>query len=322
MIRNLSFISLLYIFLSGTQIDEEKLKIAKDFKENYLGSEIKDIGWTGNTLICSKGKLKDETYQKILQRINYFRRMAGVYDTITLDENYNKLAQAAALIMYSNNILTHNPSSDLKCYSEDGDEGAGNSNLSLIIKNDFSRLITDEMGDDGASNGYCGHRSWILYSKRKKMGFGATLGSYALQVSNTTRNNKPVPNYYSCPSNGFVPFQIVYKKWSFFIPCKNDNETIDFSKTKVEMKIDNKQIKCSVLTRNGMYGDNSIVWTVGGLQDESAYSYYSMEVKKKVFQKLNLLDTKISVKITNVKIDNKIKNYEYEVQIFDPMTIN
>src|ERR1035437_5791777 len=109
----------LYIFLSGKQIEDSKSKIAKDFKDNYLGSEVKDIGWSGNKLICSKGKLKDETFKKVLQRINYFRRMAGVYDSIEFDEGYNKIAQAAALIMYSNNHLTHTPSNNLKCYSDD-----------------------------------------------------------------------------------------------------------------------------------------------------------------------------------------------------------
>lgn len=321
MIKNilrLVFIFSFLLFLSGKSIDDSKLKAANDFKENYLGSEIKDIGWSGNKLICTKGKLKDETYKKILQRINYFRRTAGVYDSIEFDEGYNKIAQAAALIMYSNERLTHQPSKDLKCYSDDGYEGASSSNLSLLIKNDFSRLITDEVEDDGSGNEDCGHRSWILFAQRKRMGFGATNGSYALQVINPTKNNKPIPEYYSFPPKGYVPFQVVFKKWSFFVTTQN----VDFSKAKIEMQINGKQIKCSAITRNASYGDNSIIWTVQGLKDDFSYSYCSMEEKKKVFQKLNYIDSKISVKITNVKIDNQVKDFEYEVQIFDPMVTN
>lgn len=244
--------------------------------------------------------------------------MAGVYDSIGLDEGYNKIAQAAALIMYSNNRLTHQPSKDLRCYSDDGYDGASSSNLSLLIKNDFSRLITDEIEDDGSGNEDCGHRSWILFAKRKRMGFGATKGSYALQVINPTKNNQPIPEYYSYPSKGYFPFQIIYKKWSFFIT----NENVDFSKAKIEMEANGKEIKCSSITRGVGYGDNCIIWSVKGLQDDVSYSYYSMEAKKKIFQKLNFLDSKIEVKISNVKVNNEIKDFEYEVQIFDPMEVN
>ncbi|MDQ3047007.1 MAG: hypothetical protein M3R27_05615 [Bacteroidota bacterium] len=305
-------------FTSRKTIDERsKEKISKDFKENYLGSEIKDIEWSGNKFLCKKGKLKEETYTKILQRINYFRRTAGVNDSIELDDSYNNIAQAAAFIMYCNDRLTHEPSKDLKCYSEEGYDGASTSNLSLLIKGEFSRLITDQMEDDGSGNEECGHRSWILFPERKKMGFGATISSYALQVINGTKNKRQIPSYYSWPSCGFVPFQIVFKRWSFVIP----NGNVDFSKAKVEMLVEGSIVKCS-LTHKLKQGDDCIVWQVQGLQNDFNYSYYSMDTKKKAFQKLNLMDKKITVKIYNDKQNNEVKDYKYDVYIFDPMEVN
>jgi hypothetical protein len=47
-----------------------------------------------------------------------------------------------------------------------------------------------------------------------------------------------------------------------------------------------------------------------------------MEVKKKAFQKLNLLDQTVHVKIMNAKVDGIVKNFQYDVKIFDPNEIN
>lgn len=314
-----------FICFDSSQIEKSKEQVSNDYKENYLGSEIKELGWNGNTLLCMKGEINSEAYKKVMQRINYFRRMAGVPDVIELNDSLNEVAQAAALIMYANNYLTHEPTKNLKCYSDIGYDGASTSNLSSLIKGEYSQIIADEMEDGGANNKDCGHRAWILKASTKMMGFGATIGSYALCVINRTTNHKPIPDFYSWPPNGYVPYQVVYNKWSFYIP----EGEIDFSKTKIEMTVDGKPIRCSILSRNGNFGDPSITWNVSRLKEEFNYMFlskkenkfiaYSMDEKKKYFIKQQLLDKKISVKITDVKINNELKNFEYDVDIFDPM---
>ena len=52
-----------------------------------------------------------------MNRINYFRAMAGVGDDITFDSTYNTKAQAAALMMSANQALSHSPPADWDCFS-------------------------------------------------------------------------------------------------------------------------------------------------------------------------------------------------------------
>ena len=60
----------------------------QDYNDNYLGSAISDnnLSWTGNVSSCNPGGVSASTDQKVLQRINYFRRLVGLNDNITLDE--------------------------------------------------------------------------------------------------------------------------------------------------------------------------------------------------------------------------------------------
>jgi hypothetical protein len=312
------FLTLLSFTLSYSPEERTKEAITKDYKENYLASEVEDIKWTGNKTGCKKGKISEDTYKKVLQRINFFRRMAGVYDSIQFDNAQNTEAQAAALIMHANNQLSHSPTKGMKCYSEEGYQGAHTSNLSLLINGQYSRFITDQLEDDGAGNEKCGHRSWILFSQSGKMGFGATNTSYALKVINEARNENKIPEYYSWPPKGFVPFQLIYKRWSFYIPGRQ----VDLSKAKVEMLVDGKPVRCLPPVTNKQFGDNSIIWNVMGIESDYSYSYYSMDAKKAAFQKLNLFNKKILVKISNVMIGKETKNFKYEVSVFDPMEMN
>jgi hypothetical protein len=56
----------------------------EDYNTNYLGSAVSDPGWTGSTVTCNAGTLPQTTHDKVIQRINYFRRMVGLNDNTTL----------------------------------------------------------------------------------------------------------------------------------------------------------------------------------------------------------------------------------------------
>ncbi len=323
------FLPILFVlFTSGAEEDAIAKKNAiADFKTNFLATEISNpdsLGWTGSVKACEPGKVSASTYQKMLQRINYFRRLAGVDDHIVFDAEWNKYAQAAALIMLANDQLNHNPDKSMKCYSEDGKLGANTSNLSSIVELSLKELIADQMQDGSSSNNFCGHRRWLLNADAYKMGFGATPSAYAVRVftpfeereNDTSSFHGKIPEYYGYPFRGYTPYQVIYPKWSFSIPIG----TPDYSGATVIVTAGDKTIPCTIINRvKPGFGDPTLVWEMKGLKENFEYNYYDMSEKKKGFESVGLLNKKVTVKIGNVKVDGKVKSYSYSFTIFDPM---
>lgn len=315
------------ILFTGAVEDETALKkkAAEAYRNNFLATEISSpdqLGWTGKSGSCKPGKISIEAREKLLKRINYFRSLAGVHNTIVLDSLWNQYAQAAAMIMHSNNTLTHDPGPGMKCYSKDGKAGAATSNLSSIVDASIKLLIADEIQDGGTNNKDCGHRRWLLYSKAVKMGVGATPGAYAVRVmqpyeddqKDTMSFHGTVPEYFGYPFQGYVPYQLIYPKWSFAVPGE-----VDFATAKVELIAGDKPLSCTIISRGKVdYGDPTLIWTVRGLKEDFEYNYYDMAEKKKAFEQLGLLDKKVTVKISGVKIGGKVKSYSYSFNVFNP----
>ena len=156
-----------------------------------FGSSVgwNELGWTGSTASCTAGTLSDQAHSKVLQRINYYRRLAGLADDIVLDTVKNTKSQQAALIMSANSNLSHNPPPTWRCYTAEGAEAAGKSNLGLGFHS--TNAIDGYMEDFGTNNTAVGHRRWILYSRAKVMGHGSTSNSQALWVIGDLR--PPLP---------------------------------------------------------------------------------------------------------------------------------
>ena len=219
-------------------MDEQREQSIADYQD-YLATEITEIGWTGDPDKCQTGEISDTTVANALARINYFRRLAGLNDDIVFDHVYDQMAQEAALIMHANNRLSHNPNSGWDCYTDDGKEGAVGSNLSQLANDDLRHIITDLIEDAGGYNQDVGHRRWLLNSSATTMGFGATDTYYAVHVTgeeNRVYAENP-PEYTSWPPQGFLPFQLVYKRWSFSIPAGPD---VNFGSAQVKIKANGK----------------------------------------------------------------------------------
>ena len=90
-----------------------------------------ESGWTGNSAACDAGTTTP-AYRKSLQDlVNFFRAMAGVPPQISFIDEYNAKAQQAALMMSVNGELSHEPPPTWQCYSAEGAEAAGRSNISI-----------------------------------------------------------------------------------------------------------------------------------------------------------------------------------------------
>jgi uncharacterized protein YkwD len=275
------------------------------FNQVYLSSEGIDNGWTGDHESCDPGQISAEFMQAVEQRINYFRSMAGVPGTIQLDDSYSSKAQQAALMMSVNGQLSHNPPPNWECYTAEGAEAAGKSNLALGAYG--PQAITLFMYDPGAGNYFVGHRRWILYPQTQSMGTGdiPPVGNYrssnALWVFDQNMWG-PRPQtreaYVAWPPAGYVPYQVVFPRWSF------SYDEADFSTATVVMSSDGQPITVLVKSSVNGYGENTLVW-------EPQVNFGAPPPA----------DTTYSVTISGVMISGMAHDFSYQVILFDPGSI-
>ncbi len=155
------------------------------------------------------GMLSNETLQSGINILNHVRYIAGLSDA-TLNDNYNKTAQAAAVVIAADttSILSHFPKqpSDM---SNDiyqlGAAGASSSNIawgswSTYTLNDS--IVNGWMDDGDPSNiDRLGHRRWILNPSMGATGFGVAIKSKApntgtyLAMYSFDRSNKTANEY-------------------------------------------------------------------------------------------------------------------------------
>ena len=284
------------IFTNSPFLDTQNRQLVKSYYLNdYLGSEGIVSGWNGNVSTCDPGTTSDGFKNAVAQRINYFRTMAGVPSIVTLDPIYNQKAQAAALMMSANGTLSHNPPSSWKCYTADGDEAAGSSNLAMGMYGPGA--ISGYMSDSGSNNTAVGHRRWILYPQTQKMGTGDVISGWgwnSLWVFDHDNmwGTRPETReaFVAWPPPGYVPLQVVYSRWSF------SYARAGFSSSTVSMNCTGTDIPVTVYSIQNGYGENTIVWEpVQSLSPE----------------------TTCIVNITNVNIDNTPQDFQYEITIFD-----
>ena len=271
----------------------DRQQIVEDYNTIYLGSQVlpAQLGWTGDVSTCNPGTISSLSLDNTLDRINYFRDLVGLPSNITFDPLLNQKCQEAALMMDANNSLDHNPPPTWLCYTINGDDAAGSSNLAS--GSNSSSSITAYISDHGVNNTAVGHRRWILNTRANIFGTGSTYTKNALWVINNFITPAPVP-FVAYPSPGFFPGPLVFGRWSFSI------QSADFSLTTISMA--NEQgvnIPLTIEPITNGYGGNTIVW----VPDPSYINnLFGSE------------DIKYMINILNV--NNAVQqNYNYEVVI-------
>jgi hypothetical protein len=288
-------------------IDPRNRQVSLDyFNQVYRASEGVDIGWTGNHANCNAGENAAAFLEAVRLRINYFRAMAGVPGTVQLSAEYSSKAQQAALMMSTNGQLSHNPPPSWLCYTNEGAEAAGKSDLSLGRYGPAA--ITGYIEDQGTGNYFVGHRRWILYPQTKRMGTGdvPSTGSHwssnALWVFDENMWN-PRPQtrdmYVAWPPPGYVPYQVVFQRWSFTY------DDADFLGATVTMSMGAQAIPVTLQPVVVGYGENTLVW-------EPDLSFGVPPPG----------DTVYDVTVSGVKVAGLPQEFAYQVILFDPGSIS
>ncbi len=295
-------------FIVNTHNREESSDFFKEFYLVSASNPEVDINWSGDYRTCNEGTTDPGFREGVLRRINYFRAMAGVPADVVFNEEFNAKSQKAALMMSSNDDLSHDPPLTWSCFSDEGAEAAGNANL--VLGQAGQEGIQLFIKDSGSGNAFVGHRRWVLHPQTTTMGTGDVPGNdstfrpaQALWVIDIDTIFAARPEtreeFVSWPPPGFVPYQTVFGRWSFSFAGA------DFTETEVTMSSNSKAVSVDIEPQQQGFGENTIVWIPLRMSDRDDWP------------KPNA-DEKFTVNINNVLINGEERNFTYDVTIFDP----
>jgi hypothetical protein len=263
-----------------------------------------EADWKGDVSTCNPGDSSQAYKNATLRRINFFRAMAGVPSWVTFSQSANAKARLAALSTSANNALSHYPPQSWKCYSSTAAQGSASANLALGKTG--ANAITAYIEDAGGHNLSLGHRRWLLYPQTQVMGAGdiapepgtGQKASAIIIFDNQYGLARPQTRdqHVSWPPAGFVPYQLIFPRWSFSLPNG------DFSQAIVSVTLNNQEIPLQVFPVENGYGENTIAW----------------EIDKSELIKPGT-DRIYHVSIHNVLINGRYpKDFNYQVKAFDP----
>lgn len=277
-----------------------------DYKANYYGSRLlrdtvgkkvlSEFEWDGNELLCAAGTVPDNVHAKVEQRINYFRRAAGVPDYVTLDKQKNRFCQDAALVYHANrNKQFVTPAETWKCFTYTSILPARLSARVLGQHTVFA--VSSIMADNGAKNNSVGNRRWLLYPPAKSMGHGSTSNVgiiWTLDNSGIRDTVGYMQRFISWPPKDYCPLLFAFERWHFSLYA-------DLSKAKVSLKVNGKEQAIQQEALVSGYGMPSLVWKPENL-------------------KLKENDL-CEVLIENIFLygETKPRTYRYSVTFIDPM---
>lgn len=259
-------------------------------EHEVAGMVVPGFEWNGDLRNCNPGQPDISVQQKVEDRVNYFRRNAGIPE-IYLDPELNAWCQEAALMMEGNRKLSHQPSTGWRCYT---DEGAYAAQYSLLTEGANTTLAVTSFFADNNSP-VLGNRRWLLYPNSKSLGHGSTTNYcalWALDDSGSVDTNLYKEKFVAWPPEGMTPKMMIFKYWSFSLDG-------DLTGAKVTMKEGDTNIPLKIMDQVEGYGHPTIVW--------------EPEIDAKAYQEDHTIT--VTVKLKNGRV------YTYVVQVinFDPV---
>jgi hypothetical protein len=296
---------------SGLSVSTAQRETVRNFYNAlFLASDGVAMGWTGSLSTCTPGTTNPAYRDAVALRINVIRALAGVPAGVTLDSTYNAKAQQSALMMSANKQLSHAPAASWPCYTAAGAEAASHSNLNLGSAG-ADAISQGYLADTGDNNTAIGHRRWLLYPQTQQMGTGDIPGdsthppindlwvfdSHTFDARPATRNE-----YVAWPPPGYIPYNIVYARWSFSYP------NADFTAATVSMSRNGVSVPVVLEPLANGYGDNTIVWR----PTDSLLTNPSPLANTDAVFTVNVNN------VQNVKITGQTRSFSYTVKLFDP----
>lgn len=250
-------------------------------------------GWSGSVPGCVVGAESPASLDATLRTINTLRSFAGV-GPVALDQQLNADALAAALMMRAANRLSHSPGPGWPCYSPQGADGAGRSNL--FLGRSGASAMVGYVDDDGIDS--LGHRRWLLNSQSTVFGSGSTATTNALYV--VTGAGAPSRSW-SWPPAGWVPWQWIFKDWSLAI-AGVPGQDVSVANPQVSVTIDGAPAAVSQIT------------TLGGGYGSAETLRWQVEIPRT----LTAADHTVQVAVTGVLVNGQPVPLSWTTSAFQP----
>ncbi len=298
-------------------------EIRQAYHAIYSASENVPIAWTGNYGSGNAGDTSAAFKEATRLRVNFFRALVGVPAGIVFDATYSQKAQQGAFMQSVNAftgseiVLNHVPPASWRFYTAAGAEASESSNLSFRTVG--PEAINSYVADHGDNNRAVGHRRWLFVPQTRLMGTGDVPGdgsleraaANALWIKDTTPPGtltSPRPatrtTHVSYPPAGYVPFQLVWPRWSLSYPGA------DFSTTTITMTRAGQSIPVTLepLANAAVTGEPTIVWVYNNLDSTVDAPHVRPAA-----------DTTYTVTATGVRVGaTMLPPIVYNVTVFDP----
>ena len=132
-------------------------------------ADLSEGSWSGSTGSCDAGDISASARDNALRVLNLYRWLADL-PAVQTDATRDAMAQECALMMHANGTLSHSPDPSWTCYTSDGAQAAGSSNISTgpgVVSVDY---YMEDFGNESTM----GHRRWILSNGLGPVGLGST----------------------------------------------------------------------------------------------------------------------------------------------------
>ena len=248
----------------------EQISSADDFCE-YVSSFYSSIAsppylLDGDPYQCIAGEMSSLTVDDVMRRVNFWRGFYDIPPVVTPDAQSMRVAQACAMMMSMEGNLSHSPSTDWACYSDEGAAAAGISNLSIMWYGSPVNHIDNLVLDTGVPS--LGHRRWNLYPPQTGAGYGyfesqgewtglcqVTFGGEAPDQARTSDEAVPFP-----PAGYFLPEYVSENGFEWSVSWQG----ADFTNAHFSMIDEGSGAAIELATpfghRENGYGDNTAGW--------------------------------------------------------------
>ena len=209
--------------------------------------DLREGAWTGDVSTCDAGDVMPPGRDNALRLVNLYRWLAGLPQA-TLDSVRNSKAQQCALMMHANHSLSHNPPSSWSCYSQDGAQAAGSSNIATAPCVEAVDMYMSDFGNEDTM----GHRRWILSNSLGAIGIGSTSSYSCMWVVAT--GGHAAAAWTAWPPAGIVPFELFRIQSLDDIGWTVQSDSIDLSSAQVTVTLGGRTLPVTVSNLPSGYG--------------------------------------------------------------------
>ncbi len=230
---------------------------------------LSEGAWSGSVSACNAGDVAAPGRENALKLVNLYRWMVGL-PAVTTDGSRNSQAQACALMMHANGTLSHSPPSSWTCYSSDGANAAGKSNIATTAGVQAVDLYIADPGNQTTM----GHRRWILSNGLGPIGLGSTSGYSCMWViGGSGGGNNP---WTAFPPPGPVPIDLFDVSWASIDSTgwTIQSDSINLSGAQVSITDGGTNRPVNVVTLQGGYGSSHAINLIPqGWQAQAGHTY-------------------------------------------------